>query len=242
LARAALLLEEVVAGYGDGVVLHRAGLHIAPGERVGLVGRNGAGKTTLMRVVMGLLPVREGSIRYGTQRLDLLDTFEVARLGIAYVPQGRDIFGAFTVEQNLKLGFLGMRSPGARRPAASTLDPAYDAFPWLKRRARELAGSLSGGEQQQLAVARALVSQPGLLMLDEPLEGIQPSVVEQIVEAIGGMCARHGTGLLLIEQNIDAVLALCERVVLIEGGRTGDPADAAALLQDRSPIDRALGL
>jgi ABC-type branched-subunit amino acid transport system ATPase component len=260
LANLSLSLEGVVAGYGDGTVLHQVGLQLAAGERLALLGRNGAGKTTLMRAVMGLLPIRAGGVRYGEHRLDRMQTFEIARLGIAYVPQGRDIFGDFTVEQNLTLGVLGLggkKGAAKGRAAApvalavpdgvaardeSALELACEAFPWLAERAGDRAGSLSGGQQQQLAIARALVSRPGLLMLDEPLEGIQPSIVEQIVAAIGKLCARHGTGLLLVEQNIDAVFALCERVVFLEGGQAGGSVDVEALRRDSSPIDRALGL
>jgi len=249
LAALELSLEGVVAGYGDGVVLQYASMQLAAGERLGLIGRNGAGKTTLMRAAMGLVPVREGCVRYRGHRLDQLQTFEIARLGIAYVPQGRDIFADFTVEQNLKLGLLGLKGSRAERGSGASLNPhrlsldvAYETFPWLAQRAGDTAGSLSGGQQQQLAIARALVSRPRLLMLDEPLEGIQPSVVDQMVAVIGELCVRHAIGLLLVEQNIDAVLALCHRVVIIEGGQTGASVDAAALRQDRSPIDRALGL
>ena len=249
MAAPGLSLEGVVAGYGDGTVLHEIGLALGAGERVGLVGRNGAGKTTLMRAVMGLLPIRSGSACYNGKRLDRLQTFEIARLGIAYVPQGRDIFGGFSVRQNLMLGVLGVLgysgSAVADRAAASmpqALDLAFQAFPWLAERAQTPAGNLSGGQQQQLAIARALVSRPGLLMLDEPLEGIQPSVVDQIVTALDGVCAQHRTGLLIAEQNVDAVLALCHRVVFIDSGRTVGDLPVAQLRLDRSPIDRILGL
>ncbi len=248
MAAPGLSLEGIVAGYGDGTVLHEIGLALAAGERVGLVGRNGAGKTTLMRAVMGLLPIRSGSAWYRGKRLDRLQTFEIARLGIAYVPQGREIFGGFSVRQNLMLGVLGIRGiagAAADRPEASmpaALDLAFQAFPWLAERAQTPAGNLSGGQQQQLAIARALVSRPGLLMLDEPLEGIQPSVVDQIVAALDSVCAQYRTGLLIAEQNVDAVLALCQRVILIDSGKAVGDHPAAQLRLDRSPIDRVLGL
>ncbi len=234
---ASLTLSGVVAGYGKGTVLKGIDLDVGSGERVGLLGRNGAGKTTLMRVLMGLVPARAGDIRFGRHPIHALETFRIARLGLAYVPQGRDLFADFSVEQNLLLGAVARADRAAR-----DLSPAYEAFPWLHARRGERAGSLSGGQQQQLAIARAIVARPRLLLLDEPLEGVQPAVVDEIVDALARLCAASGMGLLLIEQNVDVVLALCGRVAFIESGEVREALPSGAVRDDPLRIERYLGL
>ena len=234
---AALSVSGLVAGYGSGTVLQGVSLEVGAGERVGLLGRNGAGKTTLLRALMGLLPVRAGEMRFAGSPIRALETFEVARLGLAYVPQGRDIFAEFSVEQNLLLGCIALADRAAR-----DLSPAFEAFPWLHARRRERAGSLSGGQQQQLAIGRAIVARPELLLLDEPLEGVQPSVVDEIVEVLARLCGDRGMGLLLVEQNVDVVLSLCGRVAFIESGEVSESRPSAAVRDDPLRLERYLGL
>jgi branched-chain amino acid transport system ATP-binding protein/urea transport system ATP-binding protein len=232
-----LSLSGVVAGYGKGTVLGGVDLDLGSGERVGLLGRNGAGKTTLLRALMGLLPVRAGDIRFAGQPIRGMDTFGIARLGIAYVPQGREVFPDFSVEQNLLLGCVALADRAAR-----DLSPAFDAFPWLRVRRAERAGSLSGGQQQQLAIARAIVSRPRLLLLDEPLEGVQPSVVDEIVEALARLGDAGAMGLLLVEQNVDVVLSLCTRVAFVESGAVRETHPSDAVRDNPQWLDHYLGI
>lgn len=234
-----LALAGVVAGYGEGTELHGVDLQVLPGERVGLLGRNGAGKTTLLRTVMGLTRVDEGSMSFAGQDLRQLPTFAVARLGLAYVPQGRELFGDFTVEQNLLTGVLGLQGS---RSGLRDLSVALRAFPFLAGRLQERASALSGGQQQQLAIGRAIVSRPALLMLDEPLEGVQPSVVDEIVQALGALCEATGMGLLLVEQNVDVVLRLCSRVAFMEAGVVRETLPSAAVREDPGLVERYLGI
>lgn len=234
---ASLSLSGVVAGYGKGTVLDGLDLDLGSGERVGLLGRNGAGKTTLLRCVMGLLPARSGEIRFAGRPIHGTETSRIARMGISYVPQGRDVFADFSVEQNLLLGCVAL-ADRARRD----LSPAFEAFPWLHERRAERAGSLSGGQQQQLAIGRAIVSRPALLLLDEPLEGVQPSVVDEIVDALGRLCGAAGMGLLLVEQNVDAVMSLCGRIAFIESGEVRESQPAASVRDNPQWLEHYLGI
>jgi branched-chain amino acid transport system ATP-binding protein/urea transport system ATP-binding protein len=234
-----LALAGVVAGYGEGTELHGVDLQVLPGERVGLLGRNGAGKTTLLRTVMGLTRVAQGAMSFAGQDLRRMPTFAVARLGLACVPQGRELFADFTVEQNLLTGLLGLQGS---RSGPRDLSVALRAFPFLAGRLQERAGALSGGQQQQLAIGRAIVSHPALLMLDEPLEGVQPSVVNEIVQALDALCEATGMGLLLVEQNVDVVLRLCSRVAFMEAGVVRETLPSAAVRDDPGLVERYLGI
>ncbi|VFR44914.1 Urea ABC transporter, ATPase protein UrtE [plant metagenome] len=228
------------AGYGQGLAIADITFHCAPGETLGLVGRNGAGKTTLLRALVAQLP-RGGHVHYGGACLDRLAPEAIARQGIAYVPQGRGLFADFSVEDNLMLAAHAL--PAARAKARDLLAPAYLAFPWLRDQRRSRAGGLSGGQQQQLAIARALVAQPGLILLDEPLEGIQPSIVARIVHVLKDLRAQaRPAALLLVEQNLEVVRALCDRVLLLESGRLRQAWDAKALRDDPGLIARHLAL
>jgi ABC-type branched-subunit amino acid transport system ATPase component len=164
---------------------------------------------------MGLLPARSGRILFDGEPITKLATYEIGNRGIGYVPQGREIFGDFTVQENLLMGLVGR--PGMRR--AGIPERVYELFPVLRERRTQRAGSLSGGEQQQLAIARALVSKPSLLLLDEPSEGIQPNVVDAIALVIAGLVRTDGLGVLIVEQNVDVVRDLADRVAFIENGR-----------------------
>jgi branched-chain amino acid transport system ATP-binding protein/urea transport system ATP-binding protein len=210
---AVLQVEGLVAGYGGSTVLAGIDLEVSRGSVMAVLGRNGMGKSTLMRALMGLLPASAGSVRFEGRETTGLKPYQISNLGMAYVPQGREIFAGFTVEENLLMGLLGKPGRG------DIPDDVYDYFPVLAERRGQRADSMSGGEQQQLAIARALVGKPKILLLDEPSEGIQPSIVEAIAETLGEIAKHEGLTVLLVEQNVDMVLDLAERCAFIENGR-----------------------
>lgn len=225
-------LSGVAAGYGGGTVLHALDLAVAPGECVAVLGRNGVGKTTLLKTVMGLVRPHAGQIRFAGTRIDGWPPFRIARSGIAYVPQGREVFADLTVEENLILGDLRAADAG----------PAYDLFPALAERRGEAAGLLSGGQQQQLAIARALMSRPGLLLLDEPSEGVQPSVVLELAEVLAEVAAAGRMAMVLVEQNIDLAVRLADRAVFMDRGRVVAEELVDDLRADPSRLDAHLVL
>jgi len=210
-----LTVSELTAGYQHGSrVLDGLSLEIRRGEIVALMGRNGMGKTTLVKTIAGHLTEAAGSINYGGREICGLPPHEIANLGIGYVPQGREIFADFTAEENLLMGVIGKRHLPNRVPSW-----AYNLFPILRERRNQRAGTMSGGQQQQLAIIRALVGEPDLLLLDEPSEGIQPSIVQEISKAIRRIAAEKGLTVLLVEQNLEFVLGLAGRCLIIENGR-----------------------
>ncbi len=211
---AVLQIEGLVAGYGGSRVLAGIDLEVSRGSVMAVLGRNGMGKSTLLRALMGLLPAHAGSVRFDGREITGLKPYEISNLGMAYVPQGREIFAGFTVEENLLMGLLGKPKLGRAIPG-----DIYEYFPVLAERRGQRADSMSGGEQQQLAIARALVGKPKILLLDEPSEGIQPTIVEAIAETLGEIAEREGLTVLLVEQNVDMVLDLAERCAFIENGR-----------------------
>jgi urea transport system ATP-binding protein len=200
--------------YGATPILHGIDFTVGAGEIVALIGRNGVGKTTTMRCLIGLLPAAGGSILFNGDDITALSADRRARRGIGYIPQGRHVFPRMTVEENLMIGEL---IGGSRK---SAVDEVYQYFPILKEKRRQAAGALSGGQQQQLAIGRALVGTPALLLLDEPSEGIQPSIVQLICAVLRTIRDNHGTTILLVEQNMDTILALAERCYVIEKGVT----------------------
>jgi urea transport system ATP-binding protein len=210
---ASLALRELAIGYGESRVVHDLGLDLPSGEVACLMGRNGVGKTTLARAIVGLLPLQAGRIELDGHDLTRTEPHRRARAGIGYVPQGRGIFPHLTVRENLLMGFeaVGRIDQGA-------LDEATALFPLLGQMADRAAGVLSGGQQQQLAIARALVRRPRLLVLDEPTEGIQPSIVEEIESVVQALRARRATTILLIEQFLDFAVAVADRYYVMEGG------------------------
>jgi ABC-type branched-subunit amino acid transport system ATPase component len=230
-----LSVAGLTGGYGDNRVLHGVDLEVAAGEVVALMGRNGMGKTTLLRRCMGLLPARAGTIRFDGADITQLATHRIVRAGMGYVAQGREIFDDFSVADNLRLSLLGC-ARGA--PPAALLD----WFPILAERSDQRAGTLSGGEQQMLAIARALAPGPRLLLLDEPSEGIQPSLVHAIGEQLGAIVRETGLTLLLVEQNVDLVTTLADRVAFMERGRIALTCPVADLAAADGPLVRHLSL
>lgn len=198
--------------YGESHTLWDVNLEVPDGRCVCLMGRNGVGKTTLLKAVMGLLPARDGSIRFGDQELAGRAADLRARLGIGYVPQGRDIFPQLTVEENLQVG-LGV---GRDR---SVLERIFDLFPVLKQMLRRRGGDLSGGQQQQLAIGRALTLKPRLLILDEPTEGIQPNIVREIGDIITRLNREEGLTVLLVEQKLPFARRVAEQFTILDRGR-----------------------
>ena len=221
-----LAIAGLVAGYGDSRVLDGVDLVVPEGRVTALLGRNGMGKTTLLRTVMGLLKPLAGTIRLGEVALAGRAPYEIARAGLAYVPQGREVFADFTVEQNLRLGALGKGGDGVVPPDLLAL------FPVLVERRRQRAGTLSGGQQQQLAIARALAGRPRVLLLDEPSEGVQPSLVEEIGRTLRRVAAERGLTVLLVEQNVELVRDTAERCAFLENGRIVAWVDAGELADD----------
>jgi len=232
MADALLHIAGLEAGYGAGTVLHGVDLTVAEGEAVAVLGRNGVGKTTLMKTVMGLLRPRAGTIRFAGAAIGGLPPYAIARAGIGYVPQGRAVFAELSVEENLLLGDL--RAPDAGR--------AWRLFPMLAERRREPAGRLSGGQQQQLALARALMGRPRLLLLDEPSEGLQPSVVLEIADTLAAVAAAEGLALVLVEQNIDLALRLAGRAAFMDRGRVVAAEGVAGLRAEPARLDALLAL
>jgi branched-chain amino acid transport system ATP-binding protein/urea transport system ATP-binding protein len=233
-----LTVTGLTAGYADGgIVLDGVDLQVGAGESVALLGRNGMGKTTLLRTIMGHLRPTAGDIVFEGRSVAGWPPFAIATAGIAYVPQGREIFDDFTVDENLVLGVLGR--VGLRAPVP---DAVYARFPRLTERRRQKAGTMSGGEQQQLAVARALAGRPRLLLLDEPTEGLQPSIVHALAGVLAAVAREEGLGLLLVEQNLEFVRALTTRCLFLENGRIVDQVATAELRSDRTILERYLSL
>lgn len=202
------------AGYGGKPVLQGVDLSVAKGEIVAVIGRNGVGKSTLMKTLIGLVGSMAGSIMMGALELTGLDAFQRARLGIGYVPQGRDVFPRMSVRENLQVG-----EAMCRQTTPAAYEHVYDLFPILRERANQQAGTLSGGQQQQLAIGRVLVGSPQLLLLDEPSEGIQPSIVQDIGRIIKRLNAESGMTIMFVEQNLDMIKALAQRCYVMDKGR-----------------------
>ena len=231
-----LRLENVRAGYGRVEVLRGVDLTLEPGRILGLLGRNGAGKTTTIRAIMGLVDNLRGSITIDGAELAGLAPHRVPDHAIAYVPQGRRLFPEMTVEENLRLGVLAGRGESAKR-----LDFVLDLFPVLAERMHTPTRRLSGGQQQMVAMARALASSPRVLLLDEPTEGLQPSLVERILETVAELRST-GTTMLLVEQKVEAALAVADRIAFIENGRIREHATPESLARDPEPLIRYVGV
>jgi branched-chain amino acid transport system ATP-binding protein len=231
---AILQVRGLHAGYGSIRVLHGIDFEVEDGEIVALLGANGAGKTTTLRALSGMIPAR-GTIAFDGRDMAALGAAERARLGIAHIPQGRGTFVDFTVEENLALGAYLVRDKATIR---STLDYWYDVFPWLAERRDQPAGSLSGGEQQMLAVARALMAEPRILMCDEPSLGLAPAITQSLFALLARLNKERGTAILLVEQNARLTLKIAHRAYVIESGEIR-LAGGAAELRDNPLIRRA---
>jgi urea transport system ATP-binding protein len=222
-----LEVRGVWAGYGGTSILQGVDLLVGRGEIVGLIGRNGVGKTTAMRCLIGLLRASSGAIRLMGEDVTRYTADARARLGIGYVPQGRDVFPRMTVEENLVMGEL-IGGPRGRK----LIDLVYQRFPILVQRRRQMAGTLSGGEQQQLAIGRALIGNPAVMLLDEPSEGIQPSIAQMICQALRTVRDELGTTLLFVEQNLDTILDIGERCYVMDKGRVVSELPRGAVTEE----------
>jgi branched-chain amino acid transport system ATP-binding protein len=210
-----LSLSSVSAGYGSFQALFGVSLEVPDGEAVGVIGPNGAGKTTLMRAISGLIPLREGAMSIEGQSIGGMPAHKIIEQGIAHVPENRRLFPRLSVEENLRIGAF---IPQARARYGEQLDRVYSMFPRLKERREQLAGTLSGGEQQMCAIGRALMSNPKLLLMDEPSAGLAPLVVQQVFELVHRIRA-EGLTVLIVEQNVQQVLEVVDRAYLLEVGK-----------------------
>ena len=224
--------------YGEKPALREVGMTVGEGESVSVLGANGAGKSTLLRTISGLQRPRQGSVSLDDRRLDHLAPYDIAALGVAHVPEGRRVLPDMTVEENLELGAY---LPEPRRRRAETLAWVYEVFPRLKERRRQRAGTLSGGEQQMLAVGRGLMLRPRLLMLDEASLGLAPVIVDVTFEKIAEV-RRQGIAILLVEQNVQRALGLTDRGYVLEQGRVVLQGTSAELLENPHVKVAYLGL
>ncbi len=223
-----LEIEGLEAAYGDARALSGVTLAVGPGEIVALLGPNGAGKSTLLKSIAGLLRPRAGVIRWEGEDLSRIGAHLIVERGLAMVPEGRRLFGSMTVEENLELGAFAPRARGTRQ---ANLERVYTLFPALRERRRQTVRALSGGQQQMVALGRALMTSPRLLMLDEPSLGIAPRLARAILEALVEI-NRGGVAVFLVEQNVQAALTLAHRAYVLESGRIVGEGSGAALLRD----------
>jgi urea transport system ATP-binding protein len=221
-----LAVSGLTAGYGQSVVVHDVSLELHQAEVACVMGRNGVGKTTLLKAIMGLIPARSGRVELGSSDLSRQPAHGRARAGLGYVPQGRGIFPYLTVRENLLMG------AETRRGGEEGLDEAYELFPVLRDMGERAAGRLSGGQQQQLAIGRALVGRPDVLLLDEPTEGIQPSVIWEIERAIETLRERRALSILLVEQFVEFAVGLSDVYYLMEKGAIVAHGASAELTED----------
>ncbi|MEM7267684.1 MAG: ABC transporter ATP-binding protein [Pseudomonadota bacterium] len=230
-----LEVRGVSAGYGPVQVLHEVDLYARTGEVLCLMGRNGAGKTTMLKAIMGLVTPTSGEVRLNGEAISALPAHEAPRKGVGYIPQGRRLFTEMTVAENIEVGLM------TRRRGAPTRDRVLGMFPRLAERLDQRAETLSGGEQQMLATARALCLEPEVMLLDEPTEGLQPSMIQLIRDSIAAMRA-DGVAVVLVEQRVEAALALADRIAFLENGRTREVISVAEARADRTLLDRYIGV
>jgi branched-chain amino acid transport system ATP-binding protein len=233
MADALLSLSGVRAGYGDAVVLNDVGFDIAEQGSLAVLGRNGVGKSTLLLTIMGFTRMSRGNIRWRGGDISTVAPYKRARGGIGWVAQEREIFPSLTVAENLTV---------TARPGHWNIERIYQLLPRLNERRGNKGNQLSGGEQQMLALARALMTNPSLLLLDEPFEGLAPIIVEELAAAIRKMLAEQGTAFILVEQHAEMALGLTENAIVIERGNVAHRAPSAELLKDHATLDRLIGL
>jgi branched-chain amino acid transport system ATP-binding protein len=238
LASDALVLHEIDAFYGDSHVLHRVSLRLGEGRLLGLLGRNGAGKSTAMSVTVGLLPPRHGTVTVYGSAVTGRAPEAIAARGVALVPQGRRVFRNLTVRENLA---VAGRKPRGGAPMSWTLDSVSALFPRLRERERQIAGSLSGGEQQMLAIGRALMSNPRVLLMDEPSEGLAPQIIAEVMSTIRRLKAQ-GLSIVLVEQNPKLVFDVADDIVILNSGRVAVEGPPAALKERGVDLRQHLGI
>jgi branched-chain amino acid transport system ATP-binding protein len=232
-----LIVDHISVSYGAVKALQDVHFQIQPGEILALIGANGAGKSTTLRAISGLLSPQQGRISFYGHDITKMGTYRLVSQGMAHAPEGRGIFANMTVEDNLALGAYLRKD---RKAVASDLESRYLLFPKLKERRKQMAGTLSGGEQQMLAIARALMSRPKLLLLDEPSLGLAPQITEKIFETIAGINA-NGVSILLVEQNALLALETAHRAIVLESGRVTLSGDAKELLNSSAVRKAYLG-
>jgi branched-chain amino acid transport system ATP-binding protein len=233
-----LRLENVNAGYGDVQVLWDVSFHVDAKEFVVLVGANGAGKSTIMKTISSLIRPTGGEVLFEGRHLDQLPPYKIIEAGIAHVPEGRQLFPEMTVKENLELGSL---APNAKAKRKETLEWVLDLFPRLRERQKQLAGTLSGGEQQMCAIARGLMSRPKMVMFDEPSLGLSPLLTQEIFR-LAQQVHREGLTILMVEQNVKQTLAICDRAYVLENGRIVLEGKGRELLENEQVKQAFLGI
>jgi len=228
-----LRLEDVNAGYGDATVLHGMSFALAEHGSLAVLGRNGVGKSTLLMTIMGYTRMRGGRVLWRGEDISRMPPHRRALMGIGWVAQEREIFPSLSVEENLTV---------AARPGEWTLDAIYAMFPRLAERRRNMGNQLSGGEQQMLAIARALMTNPALMLLDEPFEGLAPVIVEELIRALSAMLAGRKLAFVLVEQHTDVALELTQEAIVLERGMIAHRASSAELQRDAATLERLVGL
>ena len=228
-----LNLQQVSAGYGDAIVISKIDLSLKPGESLAVLGRNGTGKTTLLNTIIGVTRLRGGSIRLGGRDLTTTRPDRRALAGIGWVPQERNIFKSLTVEENIT---------AVARPGAWTLARAYEMFPRLKERRSNLGNQLSGGEQQMLAIARALVLNPKLMLLDEPTEGLAPIIIEELLAALTRIIRGEGMSAIVVEQHAQKILGVTDNALILDRGTIVHAGPSRALIEDPAALEQHLGV
>jgi branched-chain amino acid transport system ATP-binding protein len=233
-----LELRNITAGYGDVTILHGISIDVSKGEIAAILGANAAGKSTLLKTVSGIIKPNSGEIIFEGKQMNAVKPVELVEQGIVHIPEGRRLFGYMTVEENLEMGAYNLRS---RKRTALNKEKVFNIFPVLKDRRRQLAGSLSGGEQQMCAIGRGMMAEPKLLMLDEPSLGLAPIIVKQLFEIIGSI-NKMGTTILLVEQNANLSLRLANRAWVLENGRVALKGNGTDLMNDADVRKAYLGL
>ena len=233
MAEALLRLDNVSAGYGDAAVLHGVSLELARNGSLALLGRNGVGKSTLLLTIMGYTQMRSGSVMWCGENVSRWPPHRRAVAGIGWVAQEREIFPSLSVEENLTV---------AAKPGEWTLAAIFDMFPRLAERRRNMGNQLSGGEQQMLAIARALMTNPALMLLDEPFEGLAPVIVDELIRALTRMLSERRMAFILVEQHSDIALELTQEAIVLERGQVAHRAPSAELARDHATLERLVGL
>lgn len=228
-----LEMRDIRAGYGEAVVLDGVSLSLPGNGSLAILGRNGVGKTTLLLTIMGFVTLARGAIRFRGRDISALPPYKRALMGLGWVPQERNIFPSLSVEENLTV---------AARPGRWDLGAVYGLFPRLKERRANRGNQLSGGEQQMLTIARTLMTNPGVLLLDEPLEGLAPIIVEELTAAIARMSQDEGMALVLVEQHAEVALSLTQQAIVLERGRIAHAGPSEGLLADRETLNRFVAL